>query len=435
MEQMNILILDVGSTSMRGVLFRSDGKILCTNSVQTPHRQEGRLHEQSPIVLTNGLMAICRQSAVTDKIHAVALTAFRSAPTIVNKHGEALCSFIMWQDTRSEEICQELRSQCDDLPRRCGAPLSTLQTATKLTYLRRHQKEVYRRGYKFLVVPDYLLHCMTGNFVTDRTYGSRSLLMELEADDWDQELCRRFEVDREKLCPLVPPGTIIGQVTPAFNRLTGLPSGLPVITAGGDQQCAAFGNGILDSSSLLINSGTGAYLLSCLETPPEVQDHVICNTAAIPGRYLVETSVSPCAHRLNTFLANCYPELQGSHSKLDDIVTEVYYGQRKNDARAQSACGLYQSLAAAICTARSRLPLCCQQAERIYLSGGLSQSAIYNQILADTAGRTLYRWRNVQSTAIGAFASAAVTLALFPDYLSALKAVRAYDSCDLYHPH
>ena len=176
---MNILAIDVGTTSMRGLLFREDGELLFSASRATPLLRAGAFVEQSPILLRSCLIEICRTIVENagSTVDALSLTTFRSAPALMQENGEALCNFIMWQDTRNKEICEELRDICKDLPARCGAVLSTIHTATKLTWLCRNRPELYHRADRIAVVPDYLLHYITGEWITDYTYASRALLL------------------------------------------------------------------------------------------------------------------------------------------------------------------------------------------------------------------------------------------------------------------
>ena len=102
----------------------------------------------------------------------------------------------------------------------------------------------------------------TGNWITDATYGSRSLLMNLKTREWDDELLGIFEVDREKLCDIAEPGSIVGTVTSEAAEKTGLPEGIPVISAGGDQQSAALGLGVLKEGTMEVSVGTGGYIIA-----------------------------------------------------------------------------------------------------------------------------------------------------------------------------
>ena len=424
---MNILAIDVGSSSMRGILF-SQGNAGPMYSVRTPWEERGgNWIEQKPSRLREGLETICR-AAAGEVVDAVSLTAFRSAPTLVDGRGEALCPFIMWRDKRNAAICRELEPVCSDLGRRCGAPLNTVFTGTKLTWLRRNAPSLWAKAHKALVVPDFLLFQMTGEFLTDTTYGSRSLLMDIRTRRWDPELCARFEVEEEKLCPLIPPGSAAGRLTGEFARRTGLPAGIPVISAGGDQQCAALGNGILDAGSVLINSGTGAYILRAAEEPEPGTERMICSVAATPGQYILECVVPACGSVINAWLERNYGDAAPDYGQLNRQL------QAGGDRRAREFLEIYGRIAGEIASAFQALPRQGREAARVYLSGGLSGSGVYNAALANALGRTLYRRRNTQSTAVGAYVSAAVALGEFSNSREALEAVHGRGGDAAYGP-
>ena len=98
---MNILVIDIGTTSIRGILFDSRGEMLTSHSIFTPVKvhPNGQFMEQDPMVYRHALVNICKTIAQDHAVDAISVTAFRSAPTRVDKEGNALCNFIMWQDT------------------------------------------------------------------------------------------------------------------------------------------------------------------------------------------------------------------------------------------------------------------------------------------------------------------------------------------------
>ena len=89
----------------------------------------------------------------------------------------------------------------------------------------------------------------------------------------------------------MPPGAICGETAPDFTALLGQPRALPVVSAGGDQQCAALGLGVTRACALSINCGTGAYVAAQAENPVlDPRKDVICNCSALPGAYMLEAS-------------------------------------------------------------------------------------------------------------------------------------------------
>ena len=462
---MNSLVLDVGTTSMRGALFNELGEILSFKSVNTPLLMERGYIEQLPGRYVEGLVNICRTIASEYPVDAVSVTAFRSAITLVDRNCNPLYNFIIWQDTRNQEICERLSHADDEVYRNSGAPINTVFTATKLLWLKENEPELYRKAYKVMTVPDYLICLITGEFVTDRTYGSRTHLMNIHNLQWDSALCKLFSLDEEKLCPLIDQGTVAGTVLEKFSELSGLPSGIPVITAGGDQQCCALGLGVLDDTSLEVNSGTGAFVISLADHPMLGNHSVICNVSALRGKYVVESNVIAGASALNWFVREFFPEHWGErpdYAAIDRLVALTpagagglycvphyqgcgsrcwnpgakagFWGFTLASTRAEMARSLYEGIAVEIAKSIDALPVSSRTSKRVYAAGGLSKSSTYNQILSDVLGREIIVYSDPQATSIGAFVSAAVALGLYDEHQSALDRVRSHGSVVTFTP-
>lgn len=464
---MNILVIDVGTTSIRGILFDSGGEMIVGHSVNTPVRIEknGQYVEQDPLVYDRALMEICKTIAQEHRVDAVSVTAFRSAPTMVDRDGRALCNFIMWQDTRNAGICRELSAENDFIYRHSGAKVNTVFTASKLTWLKKNAPEIYNRAWKAMIVPDYVVHRMTGEFATDYTYGSRTHVMDIHTLQWSAELCELFDLDMDKLCELRAQGSVIGRVNAEFAVSSGIQEGTPVVSAGGDQQCGALGLGVLDSSTIEVNSGTGSFVISLVDKPCLENPNVICNVAAVPNKYTQEMNIIASASALNWLIREFFPEYWGKQPDFEKInalaentpaganglfavphfqgcgsrdwnpeARALFYGFSLGSRRDDMVRALYEGIAAEISKSIDALPEICRSADSIAVAGGLSKSNVYNQILSDMTGRNLLREPNAQATAYGAYISAAVTLGVYSDYAQALKRRRMQDA-RLYAPN
>lgn len=456
---MHILALDVGTTSMRGILFDGSGRILDSVSVQTPLLLSDTCVEQLPSRLLDALITICRSISQSRSIDLISITAFRSAVCLLDAAGEPLTRFIMWQDTRNKDICARYEPERREIQQRSGADLNTVFTATRICWFREHEPELYRRAAHVITVPDYLIYQMSGNFVTDHTYGSRTHLMNIASRQWDEELCTLFGIDKDLLCPLVPCGSVVGTVTAGFSRHTGIAAGTPIVTAGGDQQCSALGLGILDASSVEINSGTGSFLLTTVDHPYLENPSVICNAASIPGKYIVESNVITTGSAINWMAENFFPDCASRSEAISEMnrlasqvppgsggvrclphfqgcgardwnpnSTAFFSGITLGTTRADCVRALFEGIAAEIAKSLSALPVACLSG--IWVSGGLSNSPQFNQILADMINTPIRQYSTTQeATAAGAFIVAAVSAGLFASYEAAIEAVHAADLC------
>ena len=463
---MYILSSDIGTTSMRGILYDQNGREIDHASRLTPLLFIGEFIEQDPLSLREKLIEIVAEIAARNTIDAISLTAYRSSPVLVDREGNPLTNFIMWQDTRNRDICERLEPMNAKVYRKTGAKVNAVFMASKLTWFKENMRKVYDKAYKVLVVPSYLINVMTGSFSADRTYGSRTGIMDIHSLEYDSEMLKLYDLDFKKLPQLIDVGSIAGYTSEAFASAAGIRPGLPVITSGGDQQNSALGMGELDDSSLVINCGTGSFIISLVDQPFLENETMICNVSAVPGKYILESNVLASAAALNWMIRELFPELwNGGEPDFDSFnrivlqsapgangvrIVPLFQGCGSRDwnlnaraefthislgnTRVDLARAMLEGIAAEIAKSVRSLPRKCQEASRIYIGGGLTKSELFDQILCDMLGKKLVRYDDSQATAIGSWISAAVTLGMYPDYKTAFEMAREGSRMRVYEP-
>lgn len=458
-----ILAIDVGTSSMRGLLVGASGETLAM--VRITYRSEylgDGVVEQDPHSWEKALINITTdivQWAKTNSrsIEAVSLTAQRSSAIPVDRSGTPLHNAIMWQDMRTGPICNALQEHTSAIYSRTGLHTSPVMAAPKFTWFKRERPDVYRRAYKLLVIPDYLMFLMTGEFLTDHTYGSRTLLMNLRTLEWDSDLLELFDLDEEKLCKLVEPGRVVGKTTDAFRSRTGMRSGTPVVSAGGDQQCSALGAGIIASGSIQVTSGTGSFVIAASHQPRlDRQMRFLCSVSAIPGQYVLESSIL-AASSLYLWIANTFYERAEVESASIDrlgedaarspaganaVIALPYLQGRGTPDWNLSATGSFVNITVAttrgdlvraalegiVAEISENLDIIVEHVgapHTIAIAGGLTSLPLFNQIQADMYGRRVTLPSNKETTSLGAWASAAVAIGIHGSYATAVRAAHS----------
>lgn len=445
---MNVLVLDVGTSSMRGTVINSSGEVMDQTRVsyRPDYAVDGAV-EQSPEDWEYSMAGICSAAARKYRIEAVALTAQRSSVIPTDAEGKPLSRAIMWQDSRNRELCDRLRRQETDIHARCGSFVNTVYSGPKMSWLREQRKDVYRAAAHLPVIADYLFYQLCGEFVTDDTYASRSLMMDLEKRTWDDWLIELLGVNREKLSRICPVGSVVGTVTAAWAVRTGLRANIPVVSCGGDQQCAALGQGACEVGSATINLGTGGYLIAVTDTLPELRElRLNCNTYAIPGTYMLEYSLLTCGaaidwaqellyggkdpERLNEVLlatkpgaagVTVQPWFQGQsgivwNSEARAAIGGLSLSTTRDDILRGIAEGICREFAAGLRDIERIQPI-----SRVSVGGGLSNSDALCQLLADWLERPIVRSAHPEVTTVGAWASAMVCLGAAPDWKTAIR--------------
>ncbi len=441
-----IITVDVGTTSVRACLYGIDARVvhLAQRENSPVFFDDGRVEQDPPgcrsavfsvltscadVALTNGFEPIC-----------IAVTAQRSSVIPVDKLGQPLHPAIMWQDRRTAALAQQMDS-CNPLVYgKTGLKISPVFSALKMMWLRRNRPDVWNRTHKMLGIQDWVVFGLTGNFVTDQTFASRTNLLDLQTRQWDPELLALFEVDAAMLCDLVAPGSVVGGLTGSAARETGLMAGLPVVSAGGDQQCAALGLGLFSGERAVSNTGTGSYLIGHADQPAlDAGMGLACNVSAVPGAYIVEAAVltsgaiyrwfneSVCTSAgaagvsfdaINFEAAQIAPGANGllllPHFKgcgspyWDPQAKGVFFNLSLSTSRGEMARAILEGIAIEMKANLELVEKLCGTVRSVSVSGGLTRSDLFNQIQSDIFERPVLRFTNNEATSSGAWIAGAV---------------------------
>lgn len=464
---MSILVLDVGTTSMRGILYDEwGGKIAVAQRTNHVKYEPGGWVSESPSDweenTTEIVKAIVHNPAVNPaEIETVAITSQRSSIIPVDRDGSPLMDTIMWQDVRNREICRRLEPQNGKLFAKTGSRVNSVFSGSKMTWVRENRPEIYEKVFKFVNIPEYINLFMTGEYCSDYTYASRSGLLNLAEKRWDPELLELYHVDAAKLLPLVEPGSVAGHTSGHFEELTGLPSGIPVIHAGGDQQCAAIGQGVTKEGNVSVVLGTGGFLIAaCDGIPKDLKDNVICNASSIAGKYVIEANVLACSAAFDWFVHELYgmdkidydvteEELLKIQGVTDVLVIPYLKGRGAPDWNADAKAvfaevtlatkryelfkglmeGIFLELANHLDNFLEYISL-----ENVYASGGITKSAALCQLFSDVTGRTVNVRRDPESTAMGAYLVALTGLGKFGSVAEAAEKLGVLEGVRIYEP-
>lgn len=165
--------------------------------------------------------------------------------------GRPLTDAIVWQDRRAEALCAELAPHAPSLREKTGLPLDPYFAAPKMAWIRRH---LTRRGV--VTTSDvWLVHRLTGAFVTDAATAGRTQLLDLDTTRWSDAALDAFGLAGERLPEVVDADTHVGTTT-AFGPALPL-TGLLV-----DQQAALLAQSVTEPGTAKCTYGTGAFLLA-----------------------------------------------------------------------------------------------------------------------------------------------------------------------------
>lgn len=428
MSRESLLALDLGTTSVRALIVGADGAVRARaqRPVTAAYPHAG-WSEFDPEELAARAGDVLREALAAARLSARDVAGLG----VVTQRATALCwdartlrplaAAQSWQDQRTAERVAEFR--------KIGIPLTTLASATKFEWWLKHDDAVCaaaRDGRLRLGTPDaWLAARLTASapHVTDPGNASCTGLYDVAKGEWSQPLCDLFHVPRETLPALCATSGVIGE-TPA--SLLGTP--LPVAALAGDQQAAAFAQGVLtrgdakltlgSSAMLDVHTGEspadatpGAYPLALWTLADGARAFCLEGTVITAGtavEWLLELGVAHDAAELSRIAAAArssggvrfVPALQGLGTPyLDDVVRGAFLGLSRAAGKAELARALFEGIAQRCADVCESLPL---SAGPLRVDGGLAQSELLLQSLADLTGREVQRAAEVEATAVGA---------------------------------
>ncbi|MGE5140626.1 MAG: glycerol kinase GlpK, partial [Rudaea sp.] len=300
--------IDQGTTSTRFMVFDRGGRVI--GAAQKDHRQifpQAGWVEHDPLeiwerarqVIDEGLG---RCGIRPDEIAAIGITNQRETTVVWDRAtGEPLYNAIVWQDTRTASICDDLARDGgqDRFRERVGLPLATYFSGPKIKWILDNMPSARRRAENgellFGNIDSWITWNLTGGprggvHLTDVSNASRTLLMNLQTLDWDRDILEILGIPRQML-PVIRPSSAV------YANATGTLAGIPVAGILGDQQAALFGQTCFNPGEAKNTYGTGCFMLMNTGTSPVQSKNGLLTTVGYkigdgPAVFCLEGSIA-----------------------------------------------------------------------------------------------------------------------------------------------
>ena len=464
----NILAIDNGTQSVRALVFDLSGKLLAKSRVpiEPYFSAEPGLAEQHPELFWKAVCEACTNlwtmpGVRKDSLAGVALTTQRSTVVNVDREGKPLRPAIIWLDQR-KTVGQRPVGGLWGLAFWLSGMSETvayLQTEAEANWIRVNQPDIWENTYKYLFLSGYLTFRLTGQMVDSVGCQVGYVPFDYRKKRWADKSDWKWQavpMEPEKLPDLLPPGSILGEITPEASKATGIPAGLPLIAAAADKACEVIGSGCLEPDKACLSYGTTATINTTHKKYIEVIPLIPPYPSAVPDAYSLEVQifrgfwmVSWFKQEFGLYERNLAEEINKEPEALfdnllesvppgsDGLILQPYWspGLKVPGPEAKGAiigfgdvhtrAHLYRAILEGLTYAlregaertqkRSRVPI-----TEIYVSGGGSQSRSAMQITADVFGIPAARPHIYETSGLGAAIDAAVGLHLYSDFSQAI---------------
>ncbi|EON33620.1 MULTISPECIES: glycerol kinase GlpK [Gordonia] len=333
--------IDQGTTSTRAMIFDHKGHVVGVEQLE--HEQifprAGWVEHDAAEIWRNtrrvGAAALASAELTAKDIVACGLTNQRETTVIWERDtGKPVHNAIVWQDTRTDDLCTELAGDVgmDRYRDRTGLPLSTYFAGPKARWLLDSVDGLRERAENgelcFGTMDSWIAWNMTGGVdggrhVTDVTNASRTMLMDLRTQQWDPEICAEMGIPMAMLPEIKSSSGDFGAL-----RGNGPLPGVPLSGILGDQQAATFGQACLEPGEAKNTYGTGNFLLLNTGTEPVFSEHGLLTTVCYrigdqPARYALEGSIAVTGSliqwlRDNLGLISQASDVEGLAAGVDD---------------------------------------------------------------------------------------------------------------------
>lgn len=336
--------LDLGTTSSRFVVVDHQGRIVGVDQME--HEQifpRPGWVEHDPMEIWRNTRAVItgalgKGGISGDRLAAIGIANQRETAILWDKHtGKPFCNAIVWQCTRTEEICRRLSLEHgrNRFLEKTGLPIASYFSGPKIRWMLDHIPEA-RSGVEngsalFGTVESWVIWWLTGGpnggtHVTDVSNASRTLLMNLHTLDWDEEILNDMGIPHQILPRIVP--SIDSNGWGYTERKGVLGAMVPVCGALGDQQAALIGQTCFTPGEAKNTYGTGCFLLLNTGHSPVLSRHGLITTVGyqMSGEkpvYCLEGSIAIAGAlvqwlRDNLGLIDSAPEIEALARTVDD---------------------------------------------------------------------------------------------------------------------
>jgi len=454
-----VVAIDQGTTSTRAIVFDHAGAVVATGQLE--HEQKlpkaGWVEHDAAEIWQNTRevigLALSKADITRHDVVAVGITNQRETTVIWDRAtGTPIANAIVWQDTRTQSIVDRLAKDggVDRFKQATGLPLSTYFAATKIVWMLENVEGARERAENgellFGTMDTWVTWNLTGGddggvHVTDVTNASRTLLMNLETLDWDDDLLAAFDIPRSLLPRIASSSEVYGDV-----ESSSVLREVPIAGILGDQQAATFGQAAFHTGGAKNTYGTGNFLI--VNTGEEIvhSDNGLITTVAYrlgdaPAAYALEGSIAVTGSliqwlRDNLGIIKNASEVEKLAASVDDnggayivpafsglfaphwrsdargvIVGLTRFVTKAHLARAALEATAFQTREVLdAVNADTGIPL-----EELRVDGGMIENGLLMQFQADILGVPVVRPVVAETTALGAAYAAGLAVGFWKD--------------------
>ncbi|MDA7874500.1 xylulokinase [Rhodopirellula sp.] len=268
--------IDIGTSGTKTLAIDVSGKVLAEADAEYPlHQPRPGWTEQDPEdwwkATIKTVRAVMRKAKLTpDSIKAIGLSGQMHGSVFLDKKNQVIRKALLWNDQRTAAECDQITAAAGgrkNLIKMVANPALSGFQAPKILWLRNNEKRNYDKLAKVLLPKDDIRRRLTGDFVTDVSDASGTLLLDVVKRRWSKRLLSKLELDEQILPRVVESDEVTGTLTSEAAKALGLTTQCKVVGGAGDCAAGAVGNGVVRKGVLSTSIGTSGVMFVHSDEP------------------------------------------------------------------------------------------------------------------------------------------------------------------------
>ncbi len=425
-----LLGLDIGTTSLKGVVFSEDLKPLKTVKKDYTLITKGDFVEFPAEKYWDMVKEALDEVRAEYDIYALSIDTQCETIIVTDEGGKPLDNAIVWLDNRATAQAEEIKEKFGEkrVYEVTGQPeITATWPASKLLWLKEKKKEVFDEIKKVFLLEDWLLYKLTGKFITEETLQSSTIYFDVNRRVWWKEMLDFIGIDEACFPTVYKSGDYVGDY-----------EGIKVVTSAIDQIAGAIGVGVVKKGVISEMTGTTMVVfMPADEVPPYNPDSKVPCHLNYDGKYCL-LSWTPTAGIALKWFKNNFCEQYPSFDDLNVIASEVpagsagltflpylcgatmpkynpdakgvFYGLTMEHTRGHFVRSIMESISCMLKGTFDYLGINCDE---VRATGGGAQSALWCQIKADMTGKSFVTLENEETACLGSAILAGVGTGVF----------------------
>lgn len=321
-----VLGIDLGTSSLKGLLMNKSGEVVAFAGYDYPllHPKKG-YSEQNPEEWVKACENVFK--ALSEKVgdfkaelEGIAISGQMHGLVTLDGEENVVRPAILWNDTRTTK-------QCTEIMEGFGDRLITITknkalegfTLPKILWMQEEERELWAKVAHIMLPKDYLIFRLTGEFATDYSDAAGTLLLDVAAKKWSDEILAKYNIKEKILPKLYNSIDCVGKIKAEYQKEFGFEKEVKVMGGGADNACAAVGSGIVSNGIGMVSIGTSGVFLSYEdEAHSNYSGRLHLFNHGIPDAYYSMGVTLAAGHSLNWFKETFAPK-ESFEELLSDI--------------------------------------------------------------------------------------------------------------------